>query len=351
MNNNLMKYENKLIKLLELEVVSNENNYELFKKGVKVGVIEKQEELGEFYYITKIDIDNLHFYKKRNIDKDGDYIFFVDLDNGKAFISINLDINPCIIVYDNDRTLKFRLSFNELYIENTDKTKKGDSKEILKVKANNRSSLERYLGTYYSYQLETTSKTTKKYKLSALKTNKDITLIQNTNKEDSISSINTTIREIISKDSHGKDLFKRFREYIDYLLKTDNFLKVVLEDRGVIDDAFACFYEDLLDKNRFRMAREINDEAMLGVKFADTENLQIYGAIIYDLSEIHEFGKISGYGEYSGSYEWDDKYIYRISEYNKIESVFDIKDRVEIRDKNICQELYNNYKKKKILRK
>ena len=62
MNNKLMNYENKLIKLLELEVVSNENNYELFKNGVKVGIIEKQEELGEFYYITKIDIDNLHFY-------------------------------------------------------------------------------------------------------------------------------------------------------------------------------------------------------------------------------------------------------------------------------------------------
>ena len=92
------------------------------------------------------------------------------------------------------------------------------------------------------------------------------------------------------------------------------------------------------------MAREINDEAMLGIKFADTEELQVYGAIIYDLSEIHEFGKISGYGDYSGSYEWDDNYIYRISKYNQIESVFDIKDRVEIVDKNICQELYNNYK-------
>ena len=347
-----MENEKKLIKLLNLEIKKNNDNYELYKNNIKVGYINTLLIDDKIIYITKIDIDNLHYFNKREKDNNNfNYRFYVNKSDDNLIIDINLGIEPSIIVYSNKLNIKFSITNKELILEYKDINKRGNIFENLKVKLNSNTSKERYLGNYYSYQAITNKRDKyNEYKLTALRNNQETTIIGNINQDDYISNVKETIRELIRKDSHGRSLFSRVRYLINDLLKVDDFLNVFLEERGVINDVFACFYEDLKSHD-YVPVREINSEALLGIKILDSYDLRIKGFIIYDLNEVYEFGVLRGFKDDSDSYEWDDKYIYRILKNGDIASVFDLKDRVEINDKNICLELYNNYKNKKILRK
>lgn len=355
-----MEYEEKIAKLLGLELIDNGNYYELQSPmGELVGTIIKHEEMvnnhQEIYFITKIKTANFGFYRKRNInERDFHYNFYVDLDkDNRIFMEMDMGIEPSLIIYGrNTNLIKFAINNQELLLEYPTISKKGKALETLKIQLDNESSIKKFFGNYYEYQVVTSNNhnKTKKYKLTITPdTEEKIVVIQNT-KNDDISSVKGTVREVLLKDSNAKDLFSRFRAYVNNLLPfKKDFLETFLEKRGINDDVFSILYPDLIKDKYYNYIIEINNNILMGVKLSPLEEpLKSYATIIYDLKDKYDFGYVSGYGDYAGFYTWNSDYIYRLSSSGQIEAIFDIKDRKVINDKEECQRLYDEYKNQKI---
>lgn len=346
-----MQYEEKLARLLDLKIIKNEDIYELYHSNELVGTIIKEED----YYITKININNFHFYKKRNIhDNNFEYNFYIDLDkNNRIFMEMDLGIDPILTIYSKERDLiSFTINSRELSLNYSTSLKNGQVLEFLKIILDTSRDLKSYLGDLYRYEVQVKSKNSnnRDYKMLIAPNSKgELAVIQNTNGFDEIVNVKGSIREALIKDDNGKDVFSRFRAYVNNLLPFKNdFLKTFLEERGIKNDVFSVLYPDLVDK--YYMIKEINNHTLIGIKLIGDEELRSHATIIYDLKDKYDFGYVKGFGDYAGSFEWDNDYVYRLYPNGEIDSIFDIKNRIEIKDKELKEKLYNDYKNPKVKR-
>ncbi len=127
-----MQYEEKLARLLDLKIIKNGITYELYHSNELVGTIIKEED----YYITKININNFHFYKKRNIhDNNFEYNFYIDLDkSNRVFMEMDLGIDPILTIYSKERDLiSFAINSRELSLNYSTTLKNGQVLEFLKI--------------------------------------------------------------------------------------------------------------------------------------------------------------------------------------------------------------------------
>ncbi len=354
-----MEYENKLIKLLKLKVIKNNNILELYKDEEKVGKIEEIEEDNEKFYLTTINYKYFNFKRKRNIkEKDFIYKFQIQDWDNRIFIEMDLGDSPYLSLYSAlTGVMSFSINDKELKLDFKTDVTSGSVLEHVTIRLENKSELYKYLGSYYSYKVEVTN--------NALKT-KDIELIayadNSYNKvlivtdhagREIRSKVDGTIRDTIRLDEHGKDAMSRFRAYINKLFPFDiDFLETFLEERGIRNDAFIELYPDLKKYGDYYTIREINNNTLLGIRLSESESpLRSYGDIICDLKDCYSFGYLKGTGDYSGSYTWNNDYVFRVSKNDEVESIFDIKNRKEIIDIEEVKRIYKEYKGSKVLTK
>ncbi len=354
-----MDYENKLIKLLNLDAKRNGNVIELYELERMVGTIKKIEENNEIFYQTSINFKGFNFSKKRNIKETGyNYKFQIQDWDNRIFIEMDLGETPYLTLYSEATgAMSFSINDRELDLNFRTQVYNGSLLEHLIVRLNTKSDLEKYLGDYYLYGADITNNNgqLKRMELTSrlIDSHGKVLVIANYAGHERKNITEGSVRDTIRLDEHGREAFSRFRAYINNLFPFEmDFLETFLEERGIRDDAFIELYQDLSNFKNYYAIREVNDTTLLGVNLdKEAEPLKSYGTVICDLKDCYDFGHLRGTGDYSGYYSWNNEYIFRLSNKDEVESVFDIKNRQEIKDIDVARRLYKESKSKVLVKK
>ncbi len=345
-----MEYENKLVRLLNLDVIRNGKDLELYSPRGLVGKIEVILENNEKYYQTTINYNGFNFFKKRNVnEKDYNYKFYFQDNDNRISMEMDLGSTPYLTLYNEDiGVMSFSVTDKELSLTFKTILDKGSVLENLRVRLDTKSNLHAYLGDYYSYNAIVTKNNSKKHYELCSYANNDydkVIIVNNSLGKETRSLVKGSIRDTIRLDEHGKDALDRFQTYINNLFPFNiDFLRVFLEERGIKNDAFIELYPNLKIVNDYYAIREINNNTLLGIRLSEVPlPLKSYGTIICNLNEIYDFGYLNGFGDYSGSYVWNNDYIFRVSNDLKVESVFDIKNKKIIDDMEEVKKIYQEY--------
>ena len=348
-----MEYEKKLIKLLNLDaIITPSKVIKLYDKEKLVGSIVEIEEDNEKYYLTTINYKSFKFKRKRNI-KDTKLIYkfqFQDFDN-RIFMEMNLGLNPYLTLYSElTGSMEFSINEKELNLNFKTNVTNGSILEHVNVRLDNKSDLHKYLGSYYSYKVEINDNfdRTKNMELISYVDNSynKVLIITNCEGHETRSKVKGSIRDTIRLDKNGKDTLSRFRAYINKLFPFNmDFLKVFLEERGIRNDAFLELYPDLNKFKKYYAIREINSNTLLGIRLTNNySTLKSYGDIISNLKDCYEFGYLKGTGDYSGYYTWNNDYVFKVSNNNEIESIFDINNKKIITNLEEIKKIYQSNK-------